>query len=54
MATQKGRKNIFSLEEKLKISQDVVTSVSLSKQLGISVSTLNTIITLHIIEENAK
>jgi hypothetical protein len=32
----------------------MVTSVSLSKQLGISVSTLNTIVMSHIIEENAK
>jgi hypothetical protein len=55
-STQKERK-IFSLEEKLKILQDVekhMTHISLSKQLGISVSTLNTIVKdQKIIEENA-
>jgi hypothetical protein len=58
MTTQKERKKKFSLEEKLKILWDVEkhveTRVSLSKQLGISVSTFDTIIkNCNIIEENA-
>jgi hypothetical protein len=58
MTTQKQRKT-FSLEEKLKMLWDVEKHVGtlfpyLSKQLGISVSTLSTIIKNHnIIVEDA-
>jgi hypothetical protein len=57
MAMKKKRKR-FYLEEKFKILWDVEkymgTHVSLSKQLGISVSTLSTIVKNHnMFEENA-